>query len=399
MKVSATLAMNNLMKARLSKGLETYKLGFGQSPFPVPKVMVEKLKESAWIKDYLSTQGLESLRVEIAKYYQYKFDLGISPDQIIVGPGSKELLFLTQMVLKRDLLLPAPSWVTYAPQAELLNHPIHWIQTKKEDGYMLDSKRLKTFLEQNSSKKFVLILNYPNNPTGKTFSREEMKAIASLAKQYDVKILSDEIYGAFTFDASHETIYKYYPEGTFVYNGLSKWCGAGGWRVAFVICPKGDFELRAKLIQAGSETYSCTSAPMQYAAIEAFKSTDQIDRYTENCMKILIKIRAYLKSNLNPEKVEMTIPDGGFYSFINFKGQKDATGKDLCLRLLNETGVAVIPGSAFGRPAEEHSARLAFVDLDGSLIYDETFLSDIENADFKRYFPQLTEAVNRLNAF
>lgn len=399
MKVSATLAMNNLMKARLNEGLETYKLGFGQSPFPVPKVLVEKLQESAWIKDYLSTQGLESLRVEIANYYKSKLELNLSPDQIIVGPGSKELLFLTQMVLKRDLLLPAPSWVTYAPQAELLNHSIHWLQTKKEDSYMLTAKGLETFLEQNVSQKFVLVLNYPNNPTGKKFSSKEMKAIATIAKKYDVKILSDEIYGAFTFDAPHESIYKYYPEGTFIYNGLSKWCGAGGWRVAFVICPHGDPDLRARLLQAGSETYSCTSAPMQYAAIEAFKSTEQIDRYTANCMKILKKIKAYLSANLDSDKVEMTTPDGGFYSFITFKGQNDATGKDLCLRLLNETGVAVIPGSAFGRPIEEHSARLAFVDLDGSLIYNEDFLLNIDEVDFEAYFPQLTEAVKRLNSF
>ncbi len=399
MKVSATLAMNNLMKERVSKGLETYKLGFGQSPFPVPKILVEKLKESASIKDYLSTQGLESLRNEIATYYKSKLNLDLSADQIIVGPGSKELLFLTQMVLKRDLLLPAPSWVTYAPQAELLNHPVHWIQTKKEEAYMLTSARLEAFLNQNEDRKFVLVLNYPNNPTGKIFSRDELQAIAAIAKKYDVKILSDEIYGAFTFESAHDTIYKYYPEGTFVYNGLSKWCGAGGWRVAFMICPKDDTALRAKILQAGSETYSCTCAPMQYASIEAFKSTVEIDAYTENCKKILMKIRSYLKDNLDSKKVEMTIPDGGFYSFIEFHGQKDDTGKELCLRLLNETGVAVIPGSAFGRPEKEHCARLAFVDLDGTLIYDEDFLAKIENADFATYFPQLAEAVKRLNAF
>lgn len=399
MKVSATLAMNNLMKERIKQGLETYKLGFGQSPFPVPKVLVEQLRESAWIKDYLSTQGLIELRTEIAAYYKTKQNLDLNPDQIIVGPGSKELLFLTQMTLKRDLLLPAPSWVTYAPQAELLNHPIHWIQTKKSDDYMLTPSGLEEYLEKHTNRKFVLVLNYPNNPTGKTFDENQMQMIAEIAKKHDVKILSDEIYGAFAFDTPHQSIYKYYPEGTFIYNGLSKWCGAGGWRLAFMICPKGDDTIKGKILQAGSETYSCASAPLQYASIEAFKNLNKIDVYTENCKKILMKIKKYLVANLDPNKVELTIPDGGFYSFINFKGQHDATGKDLCLRLLNETGVAVIPGSAFGRPEDEHSARLAFVDLDGDLIYNEAFMSNIENADFETYFPQLSTAVKKLNAF
>ena len=229
MAISPTLAINNLTKERLTKGLPTFKLGFGQSPFPVPEILRKELQDHAHVKDYLHSQGLLELREKISVYYHRRFGIESIARNIIVGPGSKELLFLTQLILNRELILPKPSWVSYAPQANLLNNATHWLNTSEDNNWNLSAEELDSFLaSQSGTSKHLIILNYPNNPTGKSYKEEELIRISEVARKYDLVIISDEIYGEFDFKARHISIAKYYPEGTIVCSGLSKWCGAGG---------------------------------------------------------------------------------------------------------------------------------------------------------------------------
>jgi aspartate aminotransferase len=126
---SPTLAINEQCRVMQAEGRHVYRLGLGQSPFPVPESVVEKLRTHAHEKDYLPVRGLPALREAIAAYYQRRQGIERSPEDILVGPGSKELMFILQLVYYGDLVIPTPSWVTYAPQAHIIGRHIRWVPT------------------------------------------------------------------------------------------------------------------------------------------------------------------------------------------------------------------------------------------------------------------------------
>jgi len=250
LKPSATLVINERSNELVAKGKKIYKLGFGQSPFPVPETVVNALKENAHQKDYLPVKGLFPLRQAIANYHHRKFEINCSADDVLIGPGSKELLFLLQMIYQGKLLLPQPSWVSYEPQAHLANKEFHWLSTKQENGYLLDGKTLAEYCQKDMGVSKMMILNYPSNPAGSTLTITQLKEVASVARKHKILIISDEIYGDVHHTGQHKSIAKYYPEGTIVSSGLSKWCGAGGWRLGtFVLFNM----LRSKPIKEGQK--------------------------------------------------------------------------------------------------------------------------------------------------
>lgn len=392
--LSPTLAINELSKKLRAKGTTIYAMGLGQSPFPVPAPVVEALKVNAHQKDYLPVKGLEGLRQAVAHFHQQKDNVDIKPHNILIGPGSKELMFILQMVYYGDLILPAPSWVSYAPQAKIIGRNIKIIQTSFENKWRITPKQLSDFLlnENDQFRPRLLILNYPSNPDGGTYSAEELKKIAAIARKHEMIILSDEIYGQLHFKGKHISIARFYPEGTIISSGLSKWCGAGGWRLGtFAFPPNFDWLLDA-MSAVASETYTSVSAPIQYAAIRAFKGGILIERYLWNVRRILSFIADKSVEILRNAGIQVQAPDGGFYLFLDFspleiqlKKKGISNSIELCERLLKESGVAILPGEAFLIPPEKLIARLAFVNFDGAkaLAMSETIpLSDKLPEDF-----------------
>ncbi|MEM1121968.1 MAG: aminotransferase class I/II-fold pyridoxal phosphate-dependent enzyme [Bacteroidota bacterium] len=372
LKPSATLAINERSNALLKEGKEIFKLGFGQSPFPVPDCVVAALKANAHQKDYLPVRGLETLRVAVANYHRRKLGIDCSREDVLIGPGSKELLFLTQMIYSGDLLLPRPSWVSYEPQAQLANKQHHWLLTKAENGYMLDASTLADYCQKHQVQSALLILNYPSNPTGSSFAEDQLQAIAKVARQYNLLILSDEIYGDVHHGGQHQSIAKFYPERTIISGGLSKWCGAGGWRLGTFVFPPNLQWLVNKIAIAASETFTTTSAPIQYAAVKAFEGDAEIDQYLTNSRTILKRIGQTFAAALNRHSISTSKPIGGFYLMPDFKYYQSQltkrhilTSQQLCERLLEETGVALLPLSDFGMNPTFLGARLSYVDFDG----------------------------------
>ena len=141
-KTSSTLAINELSKKLEKEGREIFKFGLGQSPFPIPSNIVKELQNNAHKKEYLNVSGLFELRKKIAQYHSEKNKYSYTVDEVIIGPGSKELIFQAQLILEGDLLLPIPSWVSYEPQAHILNKKIHWIETTAKDNWHLSPKSL-----------------------------------------------------------------------------------------------------------------------------------------------------------------------------------------------------------------------------------------------------------------
>ena len=367
LKTSATLAINELSQKLIKDGKEVFKFGLGQSPFPVPEIIVDELKKHAHQKDYINVSGLIGLREEVANYHSNKNQYKYNAESVIIGPGSKELIFQTQLVLNCDLLLPSPSWVSYEPQAQIINKKVHWIKTSAETNWHLDPEELdKTCASLNSVNK-LLILNSPNNPSGTTHGN--LKELANVAKKHNVVIIADEIYAELDFTGEYKSITHHYPEKTIVSSGLSKWCGAGGWRLGTLVFPDELSYIRDSVRTVASETFTAVSAPIQYAAIKAY--SEDHSEYLENSRLILKMIGDYIYKELSSVGVICQKPQGGFYMICDFSNVVNKTheitnDKTLCQKILNDTGFAMLPGSDFGMEEEKLLSRIAFVDFDGS---------------------------------
>lgn len=372
---SDTLAINERSKTLIAKGKTVYRFGLGQSPFPVPDSVVESLRLHAPQKDYLPVKGLQQLRETVAEFHRKKDDVDADPELVIIGPGSKELVFLLQLVFNGEMIIVSPCWVSYIPQAKILGKEISIIHSSYKDKWQLTPELFRNFLENRKSngRPSLMILNYPGNPDGVSFSEESLAEIAQLARKHNVYILSDEIYGQLHHEGKHVSIGKYYPEGTIISSGLSKWCGAGGWRLGTFTFPQNLKWLLDKMAVVASETYTSVSAPIQFAAIKAFEAGIEIEEYLWQVRKILSSLGKECVEILRKAGVKVHDPVGGFYLFLDFSAHAEnlrargiTTSKELCARLLDETGVAILHGSSFSRDDEELSARMAYVDFDGA---------------------------------
>ena len=367
LKTSATLAINELSQKLIKEGKEVFKFGLGQSPFPVPDIIVKELQKNAHQKDYLNVSGLIGLREEAANYHSNNNQNKYNAESVIIGPGSKELIFQTQLVLNCDLLLPSPSWVSYEPQAQIINKKVHWIKATAETNWHLDPEELdKTCASLNSVNK-LLILNSPNNPSGTTHGN--LKELANVAKKHNVIIIADEIYAELDFTGEYKSITHHYPEKTIVSSGLSKWCGAGGWRIGMLVFPDELSYIRDSVRTVASETFTAVSAPIQYAAIKAY--SEDHSEYLENSRLILKMIGDYIYKELSSVGVICNKPQGGFYMICDFSNVVNKTheinnDKTLCQKILNDIGFAMLPGSDFGMEEDKLLSRIAFVDFDGS---------------------------------
>jgi aspartate aminotransferase len=372
--ISATLGINERSHQLIKEGRRIYKLGLGQSPFPVPDVVVNALKDNAFQKNYLPVLGLPELRSAVAGYYQRTQGLSFAGEDVMIGPGSKELMFILQLVYYGELVIPTPSWVSYAPQAHIIGRQIKWLETEARNNWKVTPENLEKLCSEDPERPRLIILNYPSNPHGYTYCETELEAIATVARKYSMLVLADEIYGEVHFLGEQTSIAQFYPEGTIVSSGLSKWCGAGGWRLGTFTFPAQLQWLKNAMATAASETYTSTSAPIQYAAIKAFEGGPEIDEYLFQSRRILAHLSYTLVGRLNRAGFDIAPTQGGFYLFLDFERfQPGLTGKgignsvELCEQLLNDTGVALLPGVAFGRPASELTVRIAFVDFDGGL--------------------------------
>lgn len=371
---SATIAIQERASLLRAEGRRVYKLGLGQSPFPVPGPMVESLRAHAGEKDYLPTAGLPALRAAIAQYHRRKPGIQADACDVLVGPGSKELLFLLQVALDGQVLLPTPAWVSYAPQARILGRRTRYLHTRAEDGWQLSPDDLDRACKEHDGP-FLLVLNDPSNPTGTCHSPQRQREIAAVARKHGIIILSDEIYGELRFDGKHRSIAQDWPEGTILATGLSKWCGAGGWRLGTFTFPRGLQRLLRAMEAAASETYTTTSAPIQYAAVTAFEGDELPDwmaRYIEGARHVLGHLAAESARRLRAAGAQVAEADGAFYLFPDFGPLRDRLAArgivdsgQLCEQLLVDTGVMCLPGQAFARPRDELTVRLALVDFDG----------------------------------
>ena len=407
---SATLAINERSNALRRQGQRVYKLGLGQSPFPIPSEVVNALKLHAHEDDYLPVTGLPALREAVAAFHQQKDRVEARPEGVLVGPGSKELLFLLQLTFYGELLVPSPAWVSYIPQARIIGRSVNLIPTTFEENWRVSPRRLEALCQADPDRPRILVLNYPGNPEGGSYTAHELEALATVARRFGVILLSDEIYGQLHHQGAHVSVARFYPEGTIISSGLSKWCGAGGWRLGTFTFPPDLHWLMDAMAAVASETYTSVSTPIQYAATRAFQDGIAIERYLSHVRRILAALGQRCARILQAAGVRVHAPVGAFYLFPDFApfaarlAQRGITNSDaLCEALLRDTGVAVLPGAAFQRPREELTARIAYVGFDGAqaLTASEAIPLDhaLPAAFIERWCGDMLEAVQRMTSW
>ena len=393
---SSTLKINEISKELEDSGKEIFKFGFGQSPFEIPTNIVSALKDNANHNIYLPMQGMKKLREVIAKHVSKKKKYEYTSENIIIGPGTKELMFLLQILFDGEILLPAPSWVSYYPQATLGRNKVHWIQTKRENNWFPTAQDIEEAVSKNKEINYLLFLNSPNNPSGLICNN--LEEISSIVKKYNILILSDEIYSELTFESSFKSISNFCPEKTIISDGLSKWCAAGGWRLGYFVIPKNLNLLMEKIKVLASETFSSVSAPIQYAAITAYNS-DQSE-YLKKARTILKGVGNYIHEILKSNNTIVNKPEGGFYLMPEFVNKNFSNSSKMCNDVLIKTGVALLPGTDFGLPPEKMIARLSFTDFDG-----KKFMQNLKNNTkvdenlLRKFAPKIVEGTKRLKGW
>ena len=394
LKQSSTLVINEKCKKLINQGKKVYQFGFGQSPFPVPETIVTALKDNAHRKEYLPIQGLSKLRESISKNLKKKVGINYPKENIVITPGSKEAMLLLHVAFNGEIILSAPSWVSYEPQAIIGRNKVHWIQTTRENNWFPSADQLEKKIKSIKKKNLIFILNSPNNPSGTIC--KNLKELAAVARKYKLIVLSDEIYTDLTFCNKYESISQYYPEKTFISGGLSKWCGAGGWRVGFFAAPNQLSELLENIKTLASESYSTVNSPAQFAAVEAYEG--DFSEYKAKTLNILRSVGNYVYNNLKSNKVLINPPQGAFYVMPEFPNKKYKTSTELCETILDEIGVAMLPASDFGFGPKKMLTRLCYIDFDGSEFLKAPINGKIlDDKIIEKYAPNVVEGVKKLS--
>lgn len=389
-----------------------YGFAFGQSPFPVPRIIQDALIKNAHKGGYAAVPGIPDLRNAISKYNKHYFQMDIDPKRIYVGPGTKELIFNLLEILHGTVILPTPAWLGYLPQIRFLKKNYHMLPTRANKKISPSDLR-KLALRLHDRQK-ILILNNPNNPTGLLYDRLELEEIADVCREQSITVISDEIYAQLTFDfTKFVSMGKIYPEGTFVTNGLSKSHAAGGYRLGYVVFPQHAVDLKIQFKKILATEYTAVSTPIQHAAIPGFEISDEMNEYFEITRNIHKIMGEYTYNEITKiEGIKATKPEATFYLLADFnlyapelQNAKITTSQKLSESLIvHPYHTAIVGGDSLVLERTDFSARIAYVDYDGSKVYQnykdqkpKTYSDKMEFA--KNNAPKITAGVKMISKF
>ncbi|MBQ2966559.1 MAG: aminotransferase class I/II-fold pyridoxal phosphate-dependent enzyme [Clostridia bacterium] len=298
---------------------------------------------------YTSNAGLSELRGELCTYLKRRFDLEYTPDQALITVGGSEAIdaAIRALITEGDeVIIPEPCFVCYDPIVRLAHGVPVPIVTEEKDNFILTPEKLKAAITPKTK---LLVLPYPNNPTGAVMTKEQLEAIAEILRDTNIGILSDEIYAELTYSGKHCSIANLpgMQERTIIVSGFSKAYAMTGWRLGYAVGNRDVIKAMTKIHQ-----FAIMSSPTtaQYAAIEALKNGDEdiaemASQYDER--------RRVLIDRLNEMGLTCFEARGAFYVFPSIKST-GLSSEEFCKRLLETKKVAVIPGSAFGESGEGH---------------------------------------------
>ena len=332
-------------------------LGVGEPDFKTPWAVrdagIRSLEQGR--TKYTANAGLMQLRQEICRYLSRRFELDYQPNEVVVTVGGSEAIDLCIRALVQpgdEVIIPEPCFVCYEPITQLTGGvPVH-IATKAEDDFRLTADQLKAAITPNTQ---LLVLPFPNNPTGGVMSATDLEAIAEVLRGTDIMVLSDEIYSELTYGLDRHVSIASLPgmrERTIVVNGFSKSYAMTGWRLGYAVGPQPIIKVMTKIHQSCIMSAPTTS---QYAAITALR---QCDDAIETMRDEYNRRRRYVVKALNEMGLTCFEPRGAFYVFpsIQISG---LSSEEFCERLLHEKEIAIVPGNAFGSSGEGF-ARISY---------------------------------------
>lgn len=329
------------------------KLTLGEPDFTTPDHIKEAAKAAidANQSHYTGMSGLWELRQAAAQFVQEKYHLTYNPDtEVMVTIGATEALSSSLMAILEPgdiVLLPAPAYPGYEPIVTLAGARIVEIDTTP-NHYVLTPEVLEKALQENGDKVKAVLLNYPTNPTGVTYSREQIKSFAEVLSKHDVFVVSDEVYSELNYsNQGHVSIAEYLPEQTILINGLSKSHAMTGWRIGFVFATE---PIALQLLKSHQYLVTAATTMAQFAGIEALTN----GKNDAEPMKMeYVKRRDFIIEKMTAMGFEIIKPEGAFYIFAKIPA---GFGEDdsflFCQNLARKEAVALIPGIAFGQYGE-----------------------------------------------
>ncbi|WP_433158750.1 pyridoxal phosphate-dependent aminotransferase [Kribbella sp. CA-247076] len=343
-------------KALAASGREVVHLEIGEPDFDTPAHVAAAAQQAIdkGHTHYVPAPGIPELRTAVTDFLERTGRLRTTPDQVVVTPGAKPIMFFTIMALCEEgdeVLYPDPGFPMYASIAAFAGATPVPVPLREENGFVIDPDELASLITPRTK---LLILNSPHNPCGSASTPEQLAAIAELAVRHDLVVLSDEVYWALRYDGdgsgAHHSVLDLdgMADRTILLDGWSKTFAMTGWRLGFGVFPQPLVEPITRLV---INSVSCTSAFSQYAAIAALEGPwDDVDTMVE----AFRERREVIVSGLNAVPgVSCVEPDGAFYAFPNITGT-GLSAATLADRLLEEAGVACLPGTAFGEYGEGH---------------------------------------------
>lgn len=296
---------------------------------------------------YTGNSGLLELREEIGRYLDRRFGLSYSADEILVTVGGSEAIdigFRTMLDPGDEVIIPEPCYVSYLPCVKLAGGVTVRLPLEEKDQFKLTKEKL---LSAITDKTKILVLPFPNNPTGAILNREELQIIADIVKEHDLFVMSDEIYSELNYEGGHVSIASIpgMRERTIVINGFSKSYAMTGWRLGYAAGPK---EIMKQMLKIHQFVIMCAPTTSQYAAIEALRNGDEDVRRMRESYD---ERRRFLVNALNEMGLPCFEPKGAFYVFPNISAY-GMTSEEFARRLLEQERVAVVPGTAFGECGE-----------------------------------------------
>lgn len=324
-----------------------------KTPWHVREAAIASLEKGK--TTYTSNTGLLEFRKQIACYLERRFEISYDPatEMIITVGGSEAIDLAIRAIVEPgdEVLIVEPAYVCYVPMTELCGGVPVVIPTRVEDKFKLTPELLKKYITPKTK---MLILPYPNNPTGAIMTEEDLRKIADVIKDTNIVVLTDEIYGELTYGRRHFS-FAAIPEmwdRTIYVGGFSKSYAMTGWRLGYVCAPK---ELTKQMLKIHQYAIMCAPTMSQYAGIEAVMNGDEDIEYMKECYN---QRRRMLLSGLNEIGLPCFEPEGAFYVFPEI-GKFGLSSDEFCERLLYEEKCAIVPGNAFGESGEGF-ARISY---------------------------------------
>jgi aspartate aminotransferase len=373
--LSPTLAMNEAVRLRQRRGERVVHLAFGEAGLPVHPLLRDALERASGVNAYGAAAGSTELRTSVAGYYNRRA-LTTEPSQVVVGPGSKALIYALLVALEGDLVLPRPAWVSYEPQARLAGKAVLRVDVPAAAGGVPDPNALRTEIAlaaQGGLDPRILLLTHPDNPTGTYADEDLLGEVLAIAREFELFVVCDEIYAELAHSPDKFVSAAVLdPENVVVTGGLSKSHALGGWRVGVLRAPATEFGRRLveRVQSVASEIWSCLPAPVDAAAAVAYDEPDALVEYVASARVLHATVSRAAYTVVADAGLACRPPTAAFYLYPDFAPLRErlaergiATSSELAEHLLDRFGVAVLPGKAFG---EEKGLRLR---LATSLLY------------------------------